>query len=218
MLQSKEIIMSDDIGIRIKELRGGKTQAEFAAEVGVEPSYISLMESGKRTPSKTVTELIAVKCGVSIEWLTTGAGPKFKGPGAAEELKKYSFDVVDVPVYALAGAGNPKELFESEPIGKIAISVRKYKPGMTALRVSGESMEPTIKDGAEVLVDRQAVDLVDGRIYVVYLKDNGIVLKRLYRGPGVILLKSDNPSSPELMVKPEEMVIQGRVTGVYQEL
>lgn len=89
---------------------------------------------------------------------------------------------------------------------------------MTGLLVSGESMSPTLRDGAVALVDQSAHEIIDGKVYVVYIKDSGIIIKRLFRGVGTISLRSDNPDFPELKAKAEEIVVQGRIVGVSQEL
>ncbi len=177
-----------------------------------------MIENGERSPAKPLLELICEKFNINMDWLLREEGPKSK-PGVREKEASLEFlEVERVPVYSLVGAGNPKDLWESEPIDFIFIQKRQYKPGMSALRIAGQSMEPTLRDGASVFVDKSQADLFEGRIYIIYLKDNGIVLKRIFRGPGMFILKSDNPTFPDITVRPDEIDIQGRVVGVYQEL
>ena len=42
--------MTNDIGKRLKELRGKKTQAEVAKAIGISVSSLSMYEQNKRTP------------------------------------------------------------------------------------------------------------------------------------------------------------------------
>ncbi len=65
---------------------------------------------------------------------------------------------------------------------------------MKLMAVTGESMAPRIEDGDHILVDESQKDLYEGRIYVVRI-DQEIVVKRIAKEPGKILLMSDNPEA-----------------------
>ncbi len=65
---------------------------------------------------------------------------------------------------------------------------------MKLMAVTGESMAPRIEDGDHILVDESQKDLYEGRIYVVRI-DQEIVVKRIAKEPGKILLMSDNPDA-----------------------
>ena len=71
-------------------------------------------------------------------------------------------------------------------------------PSLSIIRVMGDSMEPTLSDGDDVLVDASdhASRLRDG-IYVVR-SDDTLVVKRIALSPGgkSISIASDNPSYP----------------------
>lgn len=72
---------------------------------------------------------------------------------------------------------------------------RKGNPKtMKLMAVTGESMAPRIEDGDLVLVDESQTTLYDGRIYVIRI-DQEIVVKRIAKEPGKILLVSDNPNA-----------------------
>jgi phage repressor protein C with HTH and peptisase S24 domain len=72
---------------------------------------------------------------------------------------------------------------------------RKGNPDcMKLMAVTGESMAPRIEDGDHILVDESQKDLYEGRIYVVRI-DQEIVVKRIAKEPGKILLMSDNPDA-----------------------
>lgn len=59
------------------------------------------------------------------------------------------------------------------------------------LGVSGESMEPTLQDGAWILVDRHRAEPRDGKVFVARIDDETFV-KRLHRARGGWWLTSDN--------------------------
>jgi len=62
---------------------------------------------------------------------------------------------------------------------------------MKMLTVTGNAMAPRIEDGNHVLVDESQKDFFEGRIYAVRI-DEEILVRRVAREPGRILLLSDN--------------------------
>lgn len=81
---------------------------------------------------------------------------------------------------------------------------------LAALRVEGDSMEPLLNDGDEILVDCTPRPLRDG-IHVVRLGETLMVKRLASAGPGRIALLSQNLAYPPLEVAAEELVIIGRV-------
>ena len=143
--------------------------------------------------------------------------------GAPEEISRIlpgkapRGDWVDVPRLALGASAGPGALARDElPIGAFRFSARWLRdqgldPQMlSAIRVEGDSMETTLRDGDEILVDRSPRPLRDG-IHVVRTGD-ALLVKRLDTGrPGVIALVSDNPAYRTLELPPEEVQVIGRV-------
>ncbi|MFN4241183.1 MAG: helix-turn-helix transcriptional regulator [Erythrobacter cryptus] len=81
---------------------------------------------------------------------------------------------------------------------------------LAALRVEGDSMEPLLNDGDEILVDCTPRPLRDG-IHVVRLGDTLMVKRLASAGPGRIALLSQNLAYPPVEVAAEEVAIIGRV-------
>lgn len=68
------LLKPNEIGARIRALRKkqGKTQAYFADLLYISPSYLALIESGKRVPTLEVLVQIAMNCDVTIDYLVFG--------------------------------------------------------------------------------------------------------------------------------------------------
>ncbi len=123
----------------------------------------------------------------------------------------------DVPQLPLGASAGPGALaLEEQPIGAFRFSARWLReqglaPSMlSAIRVEGDSMEATLRDGDEILVDRTPRPLRDG-IHVVRTGD-ALLVKRLDLGrPGVIALVSDNPAYGRIELRPDEVEVIGRV-------
>lgn len=143
--------------------------------------------------------------------------------GAPEEIslpeapKPLRGDWVDVPRLALGASAGPGVVAAEElPIGAFRFSARWLReqgldPRMlSAIRVEGDSMEGTLRDGDEILVDRSPRPLRDG-IHVVRTGD-ALLVKRVDLGrPGAITLVSDNPAYRPIALAPDELEVVGRV-------
>jgi hypothetical protein len=123
----------------------------------------------------------------------------------------------DIPRLALgASAGSGSVAGEERPFGALRFETRwlrgqGFEPGqLSAIAVTGDSMEPTLRDGDEILVQRGALPLRDG-VHVV-LVEGALLVKRLETGrPGVFTLISDNPSYRPIELARDALAVIGRV-------
>jgi phage repressor protein C with HTH and peptisase S24 domain len=133
------------------------------------------------------------------------------------ESRSKRADWVDVPRLPLGASAGPGALAHDElPIGAFRFSARWLREQgldpaqLSAIRVEGDSMEGTLRDGDEILVDRAPRPLRDG-IHVVRSGD-ALMVKRLDTGrPGVLALVSDNPAYRTIELSPDEVQVIGRV-------
>lgn len=95
-----------------------------------------------------------------------------------------------------------------------------YNPeGLFSIVARGDSMEPTIPDGASLIVHRQQ-DIVNGKVHVICHRDQCYV-KRLFKQlDGSVLVRSDNPDKgayEDQKVTPEDpdvLFVVGLVVSV----
>jgi phage repressor protein C with HTH and peptisase S24 domain len=81
---------------------------------------------------------------------------------------------------------------------------------LSAIRVEGDSMEPLLNDGDEILLDRSPRPFRDG-IHVVRLGETLMVKRVASAGPGRVALLSQNFAYPPVEVAAEDVAIIGRV-------
>jgi phage repressor protein C with HTH and peptisase S24 domain len=81
---------------------------------------------------------------------------------------------------------------------------------LSAIRVEGDSMEPLLNDGDEILVDCSPRPFRDG-IHVVRLGDTLMVKRVASAGAGRVALLSQNFAYPPVEIATEEIEIIGRV-------
>lgn len=124
---------------------------------------------------------------------------------------------IDIPrlaIDALAGPGSV--LAEDEVCGAIRFSPRWLRSmglvpeTLSTIAVSGDSMEPVLRDGDEILVDRSRRALRDG-IHVVRLEGT-LLVKRIEMGAGGrITLLSDNLAYRPITCSLADVEVIGRV-------
>ncbi|KMS59225.1 transcriptional regulator [Novosphingobium barchaimii LL02] len=126
-------------------------------------------------------------------------------------------DWIDVPRLAIGASAGPGSLAEGEAaFDTIRFSSRWLRtmglqPGhLSTIVVSGDSMEPTLRDGDEILVDRALRPRRDG-IHVVRLGESLLVKRLDTARSGVIVLISDNAAYPPVECAPQDVEVIGRV-------
>lgn len=218
--------LDDNIKLRLLIRESGKTQAQIADEVGIDRTYLSQMVTGKvswtnsryfpalvQALSMSEAQVKAVKPSAMIMVLPSVEHMHAQVPHHPDTLR--SSERVRIPVYALAAAGtgiwsdeDVVDYIEVEP--DVA-----YRQNRASFQVDGDSMEPVLSHGDYIHVDLADKDVRDGKIYVVKIKDNGIVVKRtrVYQDNTVYLV-SENLDYPP--IQPEAAIVIGRVFGYNQ--
>ena len=209
-----------DSRVRLMELveAQGVSLSGLSALLGRNPSYLQQfvrkgsprkLEEGDR---RTLAKFFGVDEG---ELGDAGAG----GGGAAAAYagqRKPQAEWADVPRLPLGASAGPGALAQSEaPVGQLRFSARWLKANglsaamLSAIEVEGDSMEPTLRDGDEILVDRTPRPLRSG-IHVLRL-DDVLLVKRIERAGEALRLISDNRAYPEIERAANEVEIVGRV-------
>ena len=222
--------MTTDIGVRIAQIRGGKSQATFAKELGVHKNTLGGYERGERKPDADFFNAI-LKTGYNANWLLTGEGPMLladmsAAPSAVSLSQSGGVgdDYALIPLYDVCAAAGHGSLVNSEEVADTLVFKRSWihqelhaQPNdLYLIHVDGESMEPTLRPGDVILVDRRSAASVprDG-IYVIRMS-GGLLVKRLQHLPGrKVRATSDNPAYAafdiELDAPGEDLAIIGRV-------
>jgi phage repressor protein C with HTH and peptisase S24 domain len=194
--------------------RHGVSLAALSAMLGRNPSYLQqfVRKGSPRRLAENDRRALARFFGVDEAAL----GAPEENSSISDRVSRRS-EWVDLPRLALgASAGGGALAAEEAQIGALRFAARWLReqgldPAMlSAIVVAGDSMDPTLRDGDEILVDRTPRALRDG-IYVVRL-DDGLLVKRIDTGrPGMIALLSDNPAYRPIEVSPDGLSVVGRV-------
>ncbi len=139
--------------------------------------------------------------------LTVGTGTPVRGP----------LDWADIPRLPLGASAGPGTIAaDLAPVDRLRFSARWLRqqglePAMlSVIEVEGDSMEPNLRDGDEILVDRTPRPLRAG-LHVIRL-DDVLLVKRLEPGPaGTLRIISDNPAYARMERPMAEVSLLGRV-------
>jgi phage repressor protein C with HTH and peptisase S24 domain len=196
---------------RLLELASGRgvSLSALSRMIGKNASY--LQQFVRKGSPRKLEELDRGKLArfFGVEEVELGRSKDISSAGDAEWVA-----IPRLVIGASAGAGAvtaEEEVFDSirfSPEWLRGMALRHET--LSAIAVIGDSMEPTLRDGDEILVDRHVPRLRDG-IYVVRLGDN-LLVKRIEVGPaGRVTLLSDNHAYRPIDCDPDELAVIGRV-------
>ena len=205
--------------------RAGLSQVELAVALGdrYDNTMISHVEHGRSSLLLDGAVRAAKELGVSLDYLTgltddpTPFPVNVDSPNSvvAETKERYDVDPEETlsrldEVAAAAGSGaevydetvTAKVPFRSSWLRRNRINPRHCK----IINVRGDSMEPTLPHGCQVIVDRNRKELRNGRIYVMRTEE-GLVVKRVKQNAQGWWLMSDNPTWAPLFLSEDTDII-----------
>jgi repressor LexA len=199
--------VSKYVGAQIRKFRKAKgmTQKELGFRIGVKHNTISGYENGANEPDQNILFAIADVLGVSINDL-------FPSPTNLESVDP---EVVRIPVLGTIACGEP--ILAEENFSEYIYMPKDRLPSgrLFYLRAKGDSMSPTIPDGALVLI-REQPEVESGAIAAVLVNgDEEATLKRVKRQGNMLILLPDNPEYEPVIVTPDNPArIIGRAVQV----
>ena len=207
--------------VRLKQLRqeAGLSQMEFSKQLslymkdskGCSKSSINMYERGEREPGIETLEAIADYFNVDMDYLlgksdckrkiawsdTSDAIDIFSIPGIIPLPKTYS-----VPLLGEIACGDPI-LAEQNIIDHVPVP-EHIKGADFALTCKGDSMIGARIHNGDIVYIRQQPDVDDGDIAAVLI-DNEATLKRVYKMPGRLQLRAENPSFLPINIEGEDL-------------
>lgn len=219
ILPARRIAHLNELGREIRRLRerAGLSQKELGQRVGVDGSYISMIETGRQPdPGRELLRALSRELGTSIEALLRLAGyipaaPRERSPQEiiTDLQKHWLSQVVNVPVLqqAVSAGGGALVVPETIPFSPRPEDLRHE---FVAVRVSGHCMEPLIQEGHYVIVDKTASPTRGD--FVVATSDDEAFVKILVKVDGTPIVRDYAGN-----VKPlaPDATILGVVKGIF---
>ena len=212
------------IGQRIKELRlaHNMTGYELGLKLNITRNAVSQWETNKRVPTSTMLTQIAKLFNVTTDYLL-GRDPI---PNDLKSEINYAIPLtggVRIPVLGSIVAGIPNTAV-ADYDEWIEISQSLAMRGeYFALRIKGDSMEPTLFD-SDIVVIRQQPDIEDGEIAAVSIAGNEATIKRIYhRSDGIDIVGDNVRAFPRMFYSNHDIAslpvrIMGKAIEVRRDL
>lgn len=189
----------------------GDSLAALSRLLGRNPAYLQqyVTRGSPRLLAERDRRLLARYFGVEESVLGGPVTPELAG-------------VARLDVAASAGAG---ALAESEDALRLArfdralLRALGVRPEAASLiRVTGESMLPTLAHGDEILVDCDDRAPSGQAALFVVRHEGALLVKRVERRGGRVLICSDNPAFPPIDAEPGDVEVIGRVVWLGRAL
>ena len=194
--------------------------ASLSAMIGRNPSYLQQFVrkgSPRKLEEQDRHKLAQFFVVDEAELGAPQAGAREKSYDNAGSRLRRNPHWVEVPRLDIGASAGPGALAHSEePFDTFRFSSRWLREQglegsqLSSITVEGDSMEPLLRDGDEILVDRTPRPLRDG-VHVVRLGDTLMVKRVASQGAGRFALLSQNLAYPPVEVAAEEVEIIGRV-------
>ncbi len=229
---------------RFKYALGNESPYAFAKRTGLAESLVRKYASGASTPGLDRAAEIADELKYELYWLATGKGPMRKGDAISNTPNGYHVEsrsnkaatAVEqspapseycyLPLYDVyASAEHGALLNDNKPVTDRLAFKQSWLRGEMGLspenccliHVTGDSMEPTLRERDVAMIDRSHTNIIVDGIYCLRL-DGGLLIKRLQRLMGNKLkVISDNPAYEAFTIDNfdiEDQGIIGRVIWV----
>ena len=168
--------------LHIARTTKGMTQEQVAGLLGVHRTTYNRYEKGLRSPDLETVSKLATIFGVTTDYLL-GSKPNEQDP---DQIRL-------IPLLGSVPAGIPIEAIEDIE-EYIDIYPRFVKHGeLFALHVKGDSMEPDLRSGDIVIIEKQ--EYVDnGQIAVVRVNGEDFTIKRVKLSQKGLMLIPSNPA------------------------
>lgn len=222
--------MNIGLGDRIRKARedAGIIQEQLAERIGIAVPTLSKYENGHRTPEADILEKMVQVLKCDPAWLLMG--DQFSTEHISEvsyvaetESDYHSYVFVPQVRGAISAGGGliPDNSVELKiAFRKDWIERRGDPKKMSLIRVSGDSMEPTLQSGDLVLVDlaRNYVD-PQGGIYAIAF-DQTTMIKRIQvlHPSKKIKVISDNTKYDSIETDPDQLIINGKIIWFGREI
>ena len=191
------MISSEERKTNLKRLinNTGKSVAEFCRENDLDPSYISQLLNGHRNIGEKAARKIEEKANLK-KGILDEAEKEYESVIATDE------DFAFIPFYDAHGSCGDGYNNGDHVVIKSELAFKRtwlkaenlQEKDLAIITAKGDSMSPTISDGAILLINSNYKRLESGRVYAIVVNDE-VRVKRLFIGiSGDCRIASDNPN------------------------
>ena len=182
------------------------SQNKLAILLGINRAGITQAKNKGTVPDKWILDLYR-KYGINPDWIETGKGKMFIAERDGSVVVPEYRSAPHVKARLCAGDGsfevdeniNDYWMFSADWLNRKGSAL-----DMILIDIYGTSMEPELKHGDTVMLDTSQQDILAGSIYAVGIEDT-IMVKRIEKHPGKVVLRSDNKDYEPVYLSRNEM-------------
>ncbi len=206
--QIKDIISSEIPGKKIFD-------KDIAQALSITQMNFATMKKRDKIPYTELLDFCASRS-ISINWLLYGQSPEslIEATDRFYKVRYYS----EISASAGGGATNEAELCESidvDPLFLSQLGGENELKNIDAIKVSGDSMEPTFSYDDIIFINRSMNDIQRGGVFTINT-ESGLLVKRLQkRVDGKIDIISDNKEYQTETIESRHLDILGRVVAKF---
>ncbi len=207
---------------RLRKIREARrlSQAKLANLVGTSQPQIDRLEKGQRR--LTEEWILRLSSALNCDPAELIEYPRSGRKQARHPLEEEGFALI--PTFDAGASAAPGKFFDRDKaLYRLAFHhqwlrrVTSAPPEQLAIiEADIDSMEPTIRSGDHMLIDKTQTNPRRNGIYVVWW-DGWVNVKRVTTDPArrLVIVSSDNPAYPPTeAVKPDDLVVLGRVIWI----
>jgi phage repressor protein C with HTH and peptisase S24 domain len=201
-------------GTRLREFGeskfGKRGMSKFAEALEIRPQALNNYLKDLKKPGNVLQDKLR-KLGADIEYIMTGV--KSLPESNVLPARGYFYKVI-----ISVNAGDPVQIFREENYtGEEVFFPYEKKERVFSVKVSGDSMSGnngrSIYDGEYAIIDMDA-KVLNGDVVVVNLHSGRQMIKQYVAGEeDKVILRSYNPSHPDIVVKESDIITIFRVVG-----
>jgi phage repressor protein C with HTH and peptisase S24 domain len=220
----------DEAFDRIKKATGMRTQVEIAKLLDIRQSSISDAKRRQSIPDSWLIKLFQL-FNLNPSWLLDGEAPQFLGEqrGGAISVREHGDAYGRKPKqhYQLSVAGmalpeGSEGPWEEVGLETLAVPEPFFRPSLLVVRMDENDMEPVIRRGAYVGIDKERKTIRSGALYAIDMPVEGLVIKRILHDTenARLILHAENPTHADQSLAAEGAMgrIIGRAIWVFQEI
>jgi len=198
------------------------SQNRLAILLDINRAGITQAKKKGSVPDKWILELYR-KYGINPDWIETGKGKIFITERDGSIIVPEYKSAPHVKARLCAGDGSfevDENIRDYWMFRTDWLKSKGVTSAMILIDVYGNSMEPELKDGDTVLIDTSRKEILAGSIYAVGIDDT-IMVKRIEKHPGKLVLISDNKDYEPLYLRQSEMDgvrIIGKVVWISRDV
>lgn len=173
-------------------------------------------QKARNSPHYYKIMMFLARRNISINWFYFNQLPE----SLIESTSNYIILKYQKSTFVSAGTGTINDELDSTPLvidKQLLDYINSSYKYTEVLEVFGESMEPDIKDGSLVFVDKSQTNINEKDIYIVNTP-NGLLIKKIELYDDKVTIKSSHEDFKDVEHISKDINIIGRVCGVFKEL